>query len=85
MLHAKTVVADGRVSVVGSSNIDFRSFERNAECNFAIFDAPVAEEMERQFLADLDQSVEILPHEWRRRSWLHRAADSFARRLAPVL
>lgn len=85
VLHAKTIVADGRVSVVGSSNIDFRSFERNAECNLAIFDAPVAEQMERQFLADLDQSVEILPSEWRRRSWLHRAADSLARRLAPVL
>lgn len=85
VLHAKTIVADGRVSLVGSSNIDFRSFERNAECNFAIFDGPVAEEMERQFLRDLEQSEEIRAHAWRRRSWLHRAADSIARRLAPVL
>ena len=85
VLHAKTIVADGCVSVVGSSNIDFRSFERNAECNFAIFDAPIAEEMERQFLADLGQSEEIRMREWRRRPWLHRTADSLARRLAPVL
>lgn len=85
VLHAKTIVADGRVSVVGSSNIDFRSFERNAECNFAMFDAPIAEELERQFLADLGQSEEIRMREWRRRAWLHRAADSLARRLAPVL
>ncbi len=85
VLHAKTLVADGRVSVVGSSNLDFRSFERNAECNFAIFDGPVAEEMERQFLADLEQSEEIRTRDWGRRSWLHRAADSIARRLAPVL
>jgi hypothetical protein len=41
--------------------------------------------MERQFLTDLEQSEEIRPHEWRRRSWLHRTADSIARRLAPVL
>ena len=38
ILHAKTIVADGYVSVIGSSNLDFRSFERNAECNFAILD-----------------------------------------------
>ncbi len=84
-LHAKTIVADGLVSVIGSSNVDFRSFERNAECNFAIFDAPIAAEMERQFRRDLEQSAEVLPSEWRRRPWLHRAADALARRLAPVL
>jgi cardiolipin synthase len=84
-LHAKSIVADGRVSVIGSSNIDFRSFERNAECNFAIFDAPVAEEMERRFLRDLEGSAEILLPEWRRRPWLHRTVDALARRLAPVL
>jgi len=85
VLHAKSVVADGRVSVIGSSNVDFRSFERNAECNFAIFDAPVAEEMERQFLRDLEESAEVLLPEWRRRPWLHRTVDALARRLAPVL
>jgi cardiolipin synthase len=84
-LHAKTIVADGRVSVIGSSNADFRSFERNAECNFAIFDGSVAAEMERQFLLDLEQSEEIQAHAWRRRSWLHRAVDSAARRLSPIL
>ena len=85
VLHAKTIVADGRVSIIGSSNIDFRSFERNAECNWAIFDEPVAGEMERQFLADLEQSREIRAAEWRRRSGAHRAVDALARRLAPVL
>lgn len=85
VLHAKTMVADGRVSVIGSSNVDFRSFERNAECNFVVFDAPVAEEMERRFLADLAESEEILRDAWRRRSWAHRSLDALARRLSPIL
>lgn len=85
VLHAKTIVADGLVSVIGSSNIDFRSFERNAECNFVIFDAPVAEEMERQFLRDLEASQEVTRDAWRRRPWIHRTVDGLARRLAPIL
>ena len=85
ILHAKTLVADGRASVIGSSNLDFRSFERNAECNFAILDDVVGAAMEQQFEKDLAESVEILRPEWRRRGWLHRAGDAAARRLAPLL
>lgn len=85
MLHAKTAVADGYVSVVGSSNLDFRSFELNAECNFAILDAATGQRMEAQFEEDLASAVEIRPAPWRRRPWLHRSTDSLARRLAPVL
>ena len=33
ILHAKTLVADGYVSVVGSTNLDFRSFVFNNECD----------------------------------------------------
>jgi len=85
VLHAKTIVADGAVSVIGSSNIDFRSFERNAECNFAIFDRGVGELMERQFETDLSTATEIRRAGWHRRSWIHRLGDAAARRLAPLL
>jgi cardiolipin synthase len=85
ILHAKTLVADGEVSVVGSSNLDFRSFESNAECNFLIHDEGVARRMEAQFEVDLERSRELRLPEWRRRSRLHRAGDALARRLAPLL
>jgi cardiolipin synthase len=85
ILHAKTLVADGRLSVIGSSNLDFRSFERNAECNFAALDTGTGERMEKQFEDDLAQSVEIRAPEWRRRAWPHRLGDAAARRLAPFL
>jgi cardiolipin synthase len=85
VLHAKTLVADGRATVIGSSNLDFRSFERNAECNFAILDGAVGSRMEEQFERDLSRSAEIRLSEWRRRGWLHRAGDAAARSLAPLL
>ncbi|MEP6994281.1 MAG: phospholipase D-like domain-containing protein [Acidobacteriota bacterium] len=85
ILHAKTVVADGLLSVVGSSNLDFRSFELNAECNFVIVDRGTAQRMEAQYREDLAQAVPIDRESWGRRRVLHRIGDSLARRLAPLL
>jgi cardiolipin synthase len=85
ILHAKTLVADGHLSVVGSSNLDFRSFELNAECNFLILDGETGARMEAAFLADLEHSREIVRKSWRGRGMLHRAGDHLARRLAPLL
>jgi cardiolipin synthase len=80
-LHAKTLVVDGYASVVGSSNLDFRSFWLNAECNVLLFDDVCGAAMERIFGADLEGSVEITSAAWRTRSWQHRVLDRVARAL----
>jgi cardiolipin synthase len=85
ILHAKSLVADGYVSVAGSTNLDFRSFVFNAECDLLVLDEGVAARMEAAFEADLENAVEILRPEWRRRPALHRMTDRMARWLAPVL
>ena len=85
ILHAKTVVADGLLSVVGSSNLDLRSFEANAECNDLILDPATAARMEERYREDLTRSVEIVRPAWKRRGALHRFFDAAARRLSPLL
>ncbi len=85
ILHAKTLVADRYLSVVGSSNLDFRSFELNAECNFLILDEATGARMEEQFEKDLGQSEEIRLASWLARGEIHRLGDQIARRLAPLL
>ena len=55
ILHAKTLVVDDCVSVVGSSNLDFRSFYFNAECNVLIWDDATARTMAQAFEEDLAQ------------------------------
>lgn len=85
ILHAKTVVADDYLSVVGSSNLDFRSFVFNAECNVVILDRHTGATMSRIFCDDLEKSVEITAEDWRRRTFLHRLGDRAARWLSPVL
>jgi cardiolipin synthase len=85
VLHAKSLVVDDYVSVVGSTNLDFRSFRFNAECNVVLFDEAAGRGMSALFDADLQKSREITLDEWRKRSWPHRAGDACARLLSPVL
>ena len=80
-LHAKTMVVDGHASLIGSSNLDFRSFWLNAECNVLVFDDACATALEDTFRADLANSREITMDEWYRRSWSHRLLDATARAL----
>jgi cardiolipin synthase len=59
MLHAKTVVAEGRWVRVGSSNLNHSSLVSNYELDVLV-DAPdLAGEMEAQFRRDLDLSAEV--------------------------
>ncbi|HLN59114.1 MAG TPA: phospholipase D-like domain-containing protein [Thermoanaerobaculia bacterium] len=85
VLHAKTAVADDFVSIAGSSNMDFRSFHFNAECNIVMLDEETGRAFSEKFEQDLNESVEITAAAWSHRSFFHRAGDAFARRLGPVL
>lgn len=85
ILHAKSLVADGFVSVVGSTNLDFRSFLFNAECDLLVLCDKTAQRLEEVFTADLEKAVEIRRSDWKSRKLLHRAGDRMARWLAPVL
>lgn len=80
-LHAKTVVIDRYASLIGSSNLDFRSFWLNAECNVLVFDDECGAGMEASFETDLKDSHEVTLEEWRQRTWSHRVFDRLARAL----
>jgi cardiolipin synthase len=81
VLHAKTLIVDGYAGMVGSSNLDFRSFWLNAECNLLLFDAECGRAMDEAFLTDLDESEEITPATWSHRSVRHAVLDFAARSL----
>src|SRR6185503_15631140 len=85
VLHAKTLVADDYVSVVGSSNLDYRSFRFNAECNLLVLGAAPARALSAAFASDLEAAQEIRAADWKRRSLAHRWGDALARSLSPLL
>ncbi len=85
ILHAKTLVADGLVSVVGSTNLDFRSFVFNAECDLLMICPTTAATLEKAFLNDLDDAKEIQRDDWLRRPLHTKIGDRMARWLSPFL
>ena len=84
-LHSKLMVSDDMLSTVGSTNVDFRSFEHNSEVNAFMYDVETALEMKEIFLQDQRESTQIFLKNWVRRSWRQKAAESVVRLLAPLL
>jgi len=67
MMHAKVLMVDGTLSVVGSANLDNRSLELNDELNVAVFDRGLAARLLQDFERDLGKSKRIDLDEWRSR------------------
>ena len=84
-LHSKAIVCDNYISSVGTSNMDFRSFEQNFEVNAFIYDRKIATELRDNFLKDLKSSEEIDLERWKRRSKGKRIKESFSRLFSPAM
>ncbi|ASS74060.1 cardiolipin synthase [Tumebacillus algifaecis] len=84
-LHAKTIVVDGKVGVVGTANIDNRSFRLNFEISAFLYDEQQASKLQRLFEADLADCVELTYDLYERRSRAARILESLARLLSPLL
>lgn len=67
MMHAKVMVVDGTLSILGSANFDNRSMELNDELDVAVFDPAVAKRLLADVERDLRASVKLDPETWRRR------------------
>jgi cardiolipin synthase A/B len=59
MIHAKTLVADGWLSKVGSTNLNFSSLAANWEIDLVVEDTDFASQMERLFEDDISKSREV--------------------------
>lgn len=84
-LHAKGVMADGRVSSYGTANMDIRSFELNFEVNAVIFDEDTTKKLEMLFLEDLKLCKEITKEGYESRSLWIRLKEQCSRLLSPLL
>lgn len=74
-MHAKTIVADGVWSAIGSMNFDNRSLAFNNELMLTALDTIVGASMDSLFHEDLRNSREITLPEFFRRPWLDRMLE----------
>ena len=84
-LHAKTIVCDGALSVVGSANLDFRSFSYNFEVCAYMYDGQLAGSMHAQFMHDVSCSRLLTLREYESRGVCRRLLESGARLFSPIL
>ena len=64
MTHVKALMVDGAWAVIGTTNVDNRSFEHNDEVNVAFREAAVTQRLHRDFESDLTASDQITLEEW---------------------
>lgn len=83
-LHAKHVSVDASVGMIGSINLDVRSFALNSELGMLVYDRDSVAQL-RAVQADyLEHSDELTLMQWRSRPAWHRSIEGLAR-LADVL
>lgn len=58
-VHGKVMVADGKMAIVGTSNLDFRSYYLHFECGALLIDTPCIEDIVLDFKSTMSQSLEI--------------------------
>jgi len=84
-VHAKTVVADTFLSVVGTANMDIRSFDLNYEINAIIYGSEFGKKMEDMFYDDLKECREISYADWEKISKWRKLGYAIARLLSYFL
>lgn len=85
MVHSKVMIIDEELSTVGTANMDYRSFDNNAEVNAVFFDQNLARELKEQFLKDLAYADKLDYLAWKNRPLKIKLIGSFGRLVAPLL
>ncbi|MEO8852198.1 MAG: cardiolipin synthase [Ginsengibacter sp.] len=84
-VHAKTMVIDDSLAMVGSANMDYRSFDLNFEVNALVYSYEINAQLNDAFYIDLKASVEINAGDWLSRPKYIHIWEKFIRLLSPFL
>lgn len=84
-LHSKAIVIDDFISIIGSSNLDERSFAQNFEANAFIYDSKTAGKLKELFIIDLEHCEELTLDAWNNRKRRQKLKESFARLFSPLM
>lgn len=85
MLHQKSIAVDSCVSVLGSTNLDYRSIEFNLEISAVIRSREFAGQLEAMFDHDVQFSRRIDPAKWHGRPYWDRCVQWAVNRMRYVL
>ncbi|WP_018629647.1 cardiolipin synthase [Niabella aurantiaca] len=84
-VHAKTLVSDRNLAMVGTANMDHRSFDLNFEVNTLVYDARIADQLAQAFENDLLDAEQIDAEKWLNRPLYIQLFEKTCRLLSPLL
>lgn len=85
LLHTKSLTLDGEVTLIGSANMDRRSFDLNYENNILFYDPEMTKQMrarQEQYLSNSHQVTLEMVENW---SLAHRLCNNTLATLGPIL
>lgn len=85
LLHAKTLTIDAKVTLIGSANMDRRSFELNYENNILLYDSALTAHVRQRQQSYLDRSRTITGDMVAQWTWHHRLWNNAIALFGPVL
>jgi len=83
-LHSKAIVIDDFISIIGSSNIDERSFNQNFEANAFIYETATAHQLRDLFVHDMEKCEVVVLEDWNKRSRWRKLKESVSRLFSPL-
>lgn len=84
-LHAKVLIVDELVSIVGSANMDERSFSLNFEASEVIYNRRINAQLRAQFQKDIEESTLVTKESYEQRPLMQRIKEPVARLFSPLL
>ncbi len=85
LLHTKSMTVDGEVTLIGSANMDRRSFDLNYENNILLCDAAITADMRERQHSYLAKSRQIAAEEVDAWSWPRRLWNNAVAIVGPVI
>lgn len=85
MLHTKLVQIDDQLTMIGTANVDMRSFYLNLEMTLCVYDEGFASEVSDVVETYIDRSELLDPEEWANRGWGLRWKENILRLASPLL
>ena len=84
-VHAKVFVSDNCKAVVGTINLDYRSFYHHFECASYLYDTACIPDIENDFQETLKQCREVTLETVRKEKWWIKVLGSLAKAIAPLM
>ena len=78
-LHAKSLLADGEIAVLGTINMDYRSFQLHHECGVAVYGTPLLRDLQADMEDIMSRSTPVDGKQWAGRSWFRKLLEKVLR------